>query len=67
MIPLSSHNIYARNAEAAFPTLIIIQHRAEYKLKIKAFAVISLNFHFGFTAFTLLFSVNSAFTGIIKA
>ena len=48
-------------------TFIIIQHIAEFKLKTKAFAVISLNFHFYFTALTLFFSVSSAFTGIIEA
>gem|GEM_PF-2736735 len=48
-------------------TIIIIHHITEYKLKIKVFTIISLNFHFGFTGFTPVFSFNSAFTDIIKS
>ena len=46
---------------------IIIHLFAEYKLKKRITAMFSHIFHFGFTAFTLVFSFNSAFTVIIKA
>lgn len=45
---------------------IIIHHIAEFNLKTEDFAIISLNFHFGFTVLTPVFSVSSAFIGIIK-